>query len=204
MTQSMRSEVNGEQHRAAQLQAIQSVLRAESLAYDGLSSNPANDQSDRAFAPREGSLGLSNDLDLDHQQLEALAKLENFDLSVVQDALISRGGRSYQWSVEAIFEFRRYLAIRLLYPEPISMVSKDVDEVWHACILFTRLYASLCDQVYGLFLHHEPAEPSDQLLNEEWEKFAGVHQHLFGTPGPLWQFWRPTRWTGAGVNERVE
>lgn len=40
----------------------------------------------------------------------------------------------------------------------VSMPSQIVDEAWHNFILFTREYQHFCDQAFGEFLHHTPAE----------------------------------------------
>jgi hypothetical protein len=36
------------------------------------------------------------------------------------------------------------------------MCSPDVDEVWHAHILFARKYAADCEALCGCFIHHQP------------------------------------------------
>lgn len=41
---------------------------------------------------------------------------------------------------------------------PVSMPSQVVDVAWHAYILSTRQYQQFCDQAFGRFLHHTPAE----------------------------------------------
>jgi len=38
----------------------------------------------------------------------------------------------------------------------IAMPSKEVDELWHVFLLFTREYDAFCDEVIGFKLHHEP------------------------------------------------
>ena len=54
-------------------------------------------------------------------------------------------------------EYRRFLALHLMYPEmdvvPCGLV---VDSVWHAHILDTQAYAPDCERVFGFFLHHFP------------------------------------------------
>jgi hypothetical protein len=41
-----------------------------------------------------------------------------------------------------------------MYPEILKL-----DEMWHCFILHTRDYGKFCEQHFGFFLHHEPAEP---------------------------------------------
>lgn len=40
----------------------------------------------------------------------------------------------------------------------VSMPSQAVDDAWHEFILFTRQYDQFCNQAFGRFLHHTPAE----------------------------------------------
>ncbi|MDX8377706.1 MAG: hypothetical protein R8L53_06750 [Mariprofundales bacterium] len=40
----------------------------------------------------------------------------------------------------------------------VSMPSKAVDEAWHEFILFTKNYNQFCNEIFGHFLHHIPAE----------------------------------------------
>ena len=40
----------------------------------------------------------------------------------------------------------------------VAMPSQVVDDAWHEFILFTRSYERFCQQAYGKFLHHTPAE----------------------------------------------
>ena len=40
----------------------------------------------------------------------------------------------------------------------VSMPSQVVDDLWHQLILHTRVYEQFCQQAFGRFLHHTPAE----------------------------------------------
>ncbi len=40
----------------------------------------------------------------------------------------------------------------------VAMPSQAVDDAWHEFILFTRHYDRFCQQAFGRFLHHTPAE----------------------------------------------
>jgi hypothetical protein len=42
------------------------------------------------------------------------------------------------------------------FPEAHLRPSQIVDEGWHALILHTRLYATLCEKLAGRFVHHLP------------------------------------------------
>lgn len=42
--------------------------------------------------------------------------------------------------------------------ENLAMPSQAVDSAWHEFILHTKLYDQFCEQAFGRFLHHSPAE----------------------------------------------
>ena len=136
-------------------------------------------------------LGLCADAILSCSERRGVEELAAFDFTLVRSRLVQQGSLSEDWADVAILEFRRYLALRLLSPSPVMMLSADVDEVWHASILFTRLYADLCQRVFGHFLHHDPElEPiADRCA--EWRVFEERYTVLFGPPGALWQAWKP-------------
>ena len=136
-------------------------------------------------------LRLRTDAILSGGARRGVEELAAFDFTLVRSRLVQQGLLPEEWADMAILEFRRYLALRLVSPEPVMMLSAVVDEVWHASILFTRLYADLCQRVFGHFLHHDPeiqpvADPS-----AEWRVFEECYTALFGTPGALWQAWQP-------------
>ena len=136
-------------------------------------------------------LGLRTDAVLSGGERRGVEELAAFDLTLVRSRLVQQGLLSEEWADMAILEFRRYLALRLVSPEPVMMHSAVVDEVWHASILFTRLYANLCQRVFGHFLHHDPEMQPVADPSAEWRIFEECYTALFGTPGALWQAWQP-------------
>lgn len=83
-------------------------------------------------------------------------------------------------------DYRRYLALRLLYPErtimPTGWSSRMVDALWHEHILDTRRYAADCQAVYGAYLHHVPGIPADPSVAALYrETFTAS---VWGTPDP--------------------
>ena len=139
------------------------------------------DHSERPLAILPGSV-------LTEKQLVSLATLAGYDLSPVRQRLLNDAMLPSTWVDEAIFEFRRYLGLQVVAPGSIPMFSKPVDEVWHACLLHSRLYADLCQQVFGYFLHHEPATNADDDSGGEarWLGFVARYEALYGPPGRLW------------------
>jgi hypothetical protein len=45
---------------------------------------------------------------------------------------------------------------------PFALVpTREIDEVWHNHILYTKKYFHDCLQVFGHYLHHDPAAPNE-------------------------------------------
>jgi hypothetical protein len=91
---------------------------------------------------------------------DALARVDEvIDLTNVRRKLADpEEGRGYSAaaldSMEA--EYRRYLALKLAFPDADIVPCKIVDEMWHQHILDTMAYAIDCEALFGYFLHHYP------------------------------------------------
>jgi hypothetical protein len=131
------------------------------------------------------------------EQRRRLCILEAYDLSAVRHRILVDGTLPHALVDEAILEFRRYLALNVLLGQPVGMISRQVDQVWHTCLLFSRLYADLCQQVFGHFIHHEPAghappsaeahaAPLDAI--SEVQAFEEAYTRVFGPLGRLWRW----------------
>jgi hypothetical protein len=145
----------------------------------------------RVDQARARPLGLRPEVELESQHLRALSAIEAFDLSPVWQRLVRTSDMPPRWAAAAVFEFRRYLGLRAVFNRPIAMLSEDIDEVWHTCIIFTRLYAELCERAFGGFLHHDPATEAEVDPHRDWQDFEAAYTHLFGAPGWLWQLSAP-------------
>src|SRR5258708_146713 len=82
--------------------------------------------------------------------------LEPIKLRVMDPELGEGWTREYAESVERAY--RNYLTMLVKHPEDVEdiVVSKDVDEFWHAHILHTMKYTEDCERVFGTYLHHNP------------------------------------------------
>jgi hypothetical protein len=136
----------------------------------------------------ERPLGVRPDVVLSDTQLRRLRTLAEYDLAPVRERLLRDGAMPSSWLDEALLEFRRYLGLHLVSPEPLTMFSHQVDAVWHTCLLFSRLYADLCQQIFGQFIHHDPwreGKPGDE-RHDRWQEFRDAYVALYGEPGRLW------------------
>lgn len=145
-------------------------------------------------------LGVRPELVLTAAQRQTLQVLQDFDLSPVRERVLRDALMPPGWVDEAILEFRRYFGLRVVEEDArYFMFSKPVDNIWHTCLLFSRLYAQYCQEAFGHFVHHEPAtgddagDPTAPPPDREarWRAFATAYERAYGEPGRLWQMGRP-------------
>jgi hypothetical protein len=96
----------------------------------------------------------------------------------------------------ALSEYQKWMAMCALLPGvKLGMCSTDVDEVWHAHILYTRDYAQFCDQIAGRFIHHQPTSDEERELegNVSSSNTRTVLKFCFGPLSQVWQERKPTK-----------
>jgi hypothetical protein len=134
-------------------------------------------------------LGVRASFQLTDDDRRTLRVLQDYDLTPVRDRLLKDGTMPSTWVDEAIFEFRRFLGLRIL-GGPMAMVSKQVDDVWHTCLLFSRLYSDLCHQAFGRFVHHDPMATPDPDPEPKRRAFEEAYVSLYGELGRMWRMGR--------------
>ena len=94
-------------------------------------------------------------LDIDHVPTQVAA----IDLTMVKRKLTDTEegpGWSPDRAAAGEQEYRRFLQLKLLYPDEDIVPDAEVDAFWHQHILDTRAYASDSAALFGDFLHHDP------------------------------------------------
>ena len=115
--------------------------------------------------------------DVTPRQLARLKALERYDISFVEDRLARDGGCHSTSIADAVLGFKRYMALAALGFRGLPVPSPEVDDVWHAFLLFTREYSAFCRDAVGFFVHHTPTtreEPQDSL------RASQVYERVFG------------------------
>lgn len=84
-------------------------------------------------------------------------------------------------------EYRKFLALRLAYPEADIVPCSPVDEMWHQHILDTIAYRDDCDAIFGRFLDHFPyfglrGEADARALADAYEDTLRRYRDAFGEP----------------------
>ncbi|MBU6447504.1 hypothetical protein KGQ24_01520 [Patescibacteria group bacterium] len=120
------------------------------------------------------------------QVSRALIAIDAYPFSQVREKILVEEALPEGRVDEVIAEFRRFLKLIAMGHRGIGMISRDVDEVWHTFILFTRDYAEFCEEVFGFFLHHQPNLPSQPLGNESSVLFADAYRTEFGAIPAIW------------------
>jgi hypothetical protein len=118
-------------------------------------------------------------------QQEVIAAIQGLDLESVKlrvmDPELGEGwSQEYADGIEVAY--KNYLVMLTKYPDDIEdiLISKDVDEFWHAHILHTKKYADDCQKIFGNFLHHDP-QPRERSSAEIQKRSALVEKthHLY-------------------------
>lgn len=82
-------------------------------------------------------------------------------------------------------EYRRFLTLKLMYPNVSLVPSKVIDKVWHVHILDTRAYREDCAKVFGRFIDHYPyfgiyGQDDYQMLQEAFAETVELYERHFG------------------------
>ncbi len=106
---------------------------------------------------------MAENLSSDKQR--AVDAIDGLDLSMIERQLRTpkKYGGKHNWRGKriqsAILWYRRFLKLRLL-EDALIVPTPDIDEVWHAHILFTKQYQAACNLIFGHYIHHTPSDGS--------------------------------------------
>ena len=81
----------------------------------------------------------------------------------------------------AVHQYRRFLSLKIRYPNANLVPTDEIDLVWHTHILDTSNYASDCQNLFGSFLHHDPY--FGELGNETQDDM----EEMFNDTSELWK-----------------
>jgi hypothetical protein len=84
-------------------------------------------------------------------------------------------------------EYRKFLALHLMYPDADIVPCHLVDDIWHQHILDTIAYREDCDVIFGAFLDHFPyfgmrGEDDERALYDAYEDTLVKYEAAFGAP----------------------
>jgi len=108
---------------------------------------------------------------------EAEVYIRNMPLA----AVIQRVVREKKWSSTDVHElssqYRKFLFLIKKHGDKHQLPpSKDMDEIWHAHVLFTQQYHRDCQHIFGHYFHHQPATQSKAEAEKMQTLFATTQQ----------------------------
>lgn len=86
--------------------------------------------------------------------------ITQLDLGFLVRRLVDREKWAQEDAKEAVRRYKNFLILIFKYPNELLAPAPDMDEAWHAHILFTQKYTAACQEIFGGYLHHTPAEGS--------------------------------------------
>jgi hypothetical protein len=125
----------------------------------------------------------------DPETLTTLARATALSLDCVRSRVAKENPDWTTTRVDtAVAEYRKWLVWIALNKkfDKLGMCSTDVDEVWHAHILFTRKYAADCEALCGCFIHHQPNSEEEKRDDTSAKNTLSALQQVFGGVHPVW------------------
>jgi len=121
--------------------------------------------------------------------IESTALVSSGDQNLI-DRVKKKTGWSQIKTEKNVAEYRKFLYLATINDNVVP--AKDVDEVWHEHLLFTRDYNAFCNNVLGKQIHHEPEVPNKpNKFKDDYKKTGLSYQKEFGeTPefAGVWDF----------------
>jgi hypothetical protein len=113
--------------------------------------------------------------------------LAQLDLGYIIHAMCDQSYPLPRWTKEDAEEcckrYKNFLLLQKMHA-PFELVpSRLIDEFWHNHILYTKRYIEDCMQIFGHYLHHQPASPSEspEELVDGFKKTKELYLQEFGT-----------------------
>ncbi|MEK7564590.1 MAG: hypothetical protein AAB510_03455 [Patescibacteria group bacterium] len=92
---------------------------------------------------------------------------------------------------ELAVEYTRFLQICATNMEVRFPVSAQVDEFWHAHMLYSKEYREMCEEVFGALFNHNPVTSEEQrllLMPDYINNTLPTYERMFGQE-PSQKFW---------------
>lgn len=118
---------------------------------------------------------------------QAMTRVASLDFTMLRRKLEIAGGWPPPRVAEGEHLYRRYLALKIVYPEKVLRPTPLIDDFWHQHILDTEAYTSDCRRLFGRYVHHYPyggliddvlVIALGEALKEETRKLFQKHFHI--------------------------
>jgi len=146
---------------------------------------------EKETASKYNPLGHLDGLNLTGKQKDLLYDLDNFEAPYLEERLLSDGKLKNSEEYREVFiEFKKYVALnKISGKKMMTMLSDQVDEVWHQFILFTPQYHEFCNETLGEYFHHQPWSKSvaESYREEGSKNLIESYKEVFGEVPEIWE-----------------
>ena len=115
-----------------------------------------------------------------------LSHIKNLDLAYLEKRLAEQERWAPADAREAVRRYKNFLFLLYKYPGCSLAPAPDIDEVWHNHILHTREYDRDCQEIFGRYLHHAPAQDSGReekkAMEESLSRASDLYIREFNEP----------------------
>lgn len=113
---------------------------------------------------------------------EAKKLIEALDLTPMIERVMKEKRWTRRMADVAAGFYRNFLYLSKKYPEESLSPTRQIDEIWHAHILYTQDYHRACEKIFGFYLHHQPTHEDNSSSNEsdDIEFLQQLHEQEFG------------------------
>jgi len=131
----------------------------------------------------------NQDIVIGEEEIYFLDKLNQFEAPFLEEKLLQNGKfKSKEDYQKAFVEFKKYAALVKISGKKLGMTSKEIDEVWHQFILFTKEYHNFCDKFLNGYMHHSPnisSTPKNK-MKQETKNLVSAYKAVFGNIPTIW------------------
>lgn len=117
---------------------------------------------------------------------EACAYVDQLDLNYLIEVMCGEKYPLPRWQREqaeqCCRQYKNFLLLQKKYIKNTIVPTRDIDEVWHNHILYTKNYFKDCLKIYGHYLHHQPAvsEKDARDLLPLYQQTKTLYLNVFG------------------------
>ena len=87
---------------------------------------------------------------------EAKKLIDELDLTHIMERVMKEKRWTRRMVEVTTHYYKNFLYLSKKYKEYRFSPSTQIDEIWHAHILYTKDYHEMCEKVFGFYLHHQP------------------------------------------------
>ena len=114
--------------------------------------------------------------------------LDHLNLSYIVETMCAESYPMPRWTRQdanrCCLLYKNFLYLIKKHSDENLVPTREIDEFWHNHILYTRNYVNDCLNIFGHYLHHEPAMPEDnpEELIRNYQKTKQYYLEEFNEP----------------------